>query len=145
MYFRSDSQEEAINECLNYQASDPLNYTELTYAKSEWDNIPIILTRFIMYLSRNLEALSHKCKNKFSEETTESLRYDIEGQLNEITDSLDSVKLTVEQKEQSMNAKIQKLTETVDALRQQFETYHTTLKADAEETMADYIPVPKPE
>ena len=79
--FQSYSQEKLLREYLDYTPEDPLDYSEFEYDKSEWDNIPMIIPRFTVFISKNLESLSQKCKEKFNEETTESLRFDIEGQI----------------------------------------------------------------
>jgi hypothetical protein len=144
MYFRSDSQEEEINEWLNYKAEDPLNYKEFSYKKEEWDNIPIIITKFILFLSRNMEALSQKWKDKFTEETTESLRYDLEGQLNDITDKIEETKELMSTKESEMNRKFKKLSDEVGQFRDKFELYQNQQDQAAAEKMANYIPIPSP-
>lgn len=72
-----DSQEMIIEKLLVQEAGDPLNYKEFDYDKGEWDNIPIIIPRFSLYLSKHMEALSGKCRSKFNEETTAHLRDDV--------------------------------------------------------------------
>lgn len=55
---KSYSEESLLGKYLAYSAENPLEYSEFKYDKTEWDNIPILIPRFIVYISKNLEALS---------------------------------------------------------------------------------------
>ena len=59
-----------------------------------------IVPRFIVFISKNLEKLSHSWKIKFSEETTESVRLDLEAQILELGDKLDIIKQLAKDKEE---------------------------------------------
>ncbi|CDW89405.1 UNKNOWN [Stylonychia lemnae] len=71
---RPDSQTEIINTYLREKINNPLIYEEVEYDKSEWDNIPWIIPRYCIHLSKHLESLTEHYKEKCSEETTKELR-----------------------------------------------------------------------
>lgn len=54
----SDSQEELVDTFLSYKVDDPLIYKEFDYDKTEWDNIPSIIPRFVTFMSKHLEELT---------------------------------------------------------------------------------------
>ena len=49
-------------------------YEEVDYDKSEWDNIPWIIPRYCIHLSKHLESLTEHYRIKCTEETTKELR-----------------------------------------------------------------------
>ena len=49
-------------------------YEEFDYDKSEWDNIPVIIPRFVIFLSKHLAALIRHLGILVEEETTVQLR-----------------------------------------------------------------------
>jgi hypothetical protein len=49
---KSESQYRIINEYLAQTIEDPLTYYEVSYEKKEWDNIPMVIPRFIINLSK---------------------------------------------------------------------------------------------
>jgi hypothetical protein len=52
-------------------------YKDFQYQRHEWDNIPVIVPRFIIYLSKYIKGISAYCKFIDSEESAKSLREDI--------------------------------------------------------------------
>jgi len=44
-----------------FEDIDPLKYKRVKYSKHEWDNIPPVVPKFIINLSRYVEGLSEVC------------------------------------------------------------------------------------
>jgi hypothetical protein len=61
-----------------------LLYKDFQYQRHEWDNIPVIVPRFIIYLSKYIKGLSGFCKEQEGLESTEALRGDFESRLREL-------------------------------------------------------------
>ena len=53
-------------------------YKDFQYERHEWDNIPIIVPRFIIYMSKYVKGLSSFAKRQNEMETTEELRRDLD-------------------------------------------------------------------
>ena len=53
-------------------------YKDFQYERHEWDNIPIIVPRFIIYMSKYVKGLSSFAKRQSEMETTEELRRDLD-------------------------------------------------------------------
>ena len=80
-----------IKEAIQYTVSNELEYKEFEYDVSEWDNIPLIIPRFIVFLSWHLEAVVRHCRNVSQKESVEVLwaQYDEEVEsLNQRIDAL---------------------------------------------------------
>ena len=56
----SESQEEHMEEILKYEVENPLIYQEFEYDKNQWDNIPSIIPKFVLFMSKHLEGLANK-------------------------------------------------------------------------------------
>jgi hypothetical protein len=53
-------------------------YKDFQYERHEWDNIPIIVPRFIIYLSKYVKGLSSFARKQSEMESTEDLREDLD-------------------------------------------------------------------
>ena len=53
---------------------DPLNYRQVKYHKHEWDNIPPVVPKFIINLSKYVEGLSNWANFESKIETVPHLR-----------------------------------------------------------------------
>ena len=71
---RPDSQTDLLNTYLEEIIEDPLSYKEVAYDKTEWDNIPQIIPRYCIHMSKHLLAMTDHYNKKCHEETTEQLR-----------------------------------------------------------------------
>lgn len=80
----SDSQEELVDEFMKYEVPDPLIYREFDYDKSEWDNIPSIIPRFVTFISKHMESLTNKCHERFTQISTQDLQALMERRLSEL-------------------------------------------------------------
>jgi hypothetical protein len=61
---------------------DPLNYRQVKYHKHEWDNIPPVVPKFIINLSKYVEGLSNWANSESKIETVPQLRSFSERELN---------------------------------------------------------------
>jgi len=59
---------------VKFEDVDPLNFKKVKYHKHEWDNIPPVVPKFIVNLSRYVEGLSAICHDWKKEERTSSIR-----------------------------------------------------------------------
>ena len=59
-----------------------LFYKDFHYLKHEWDNIPIIVPRYLIYLSKYINGLANFCKRIDDGESTISLREDFGVKVN---------------------------------------------------------------
>ncbi len=64
------------------EAVDPLNYRQVRYHKHEWDNIPPVVPKFIINLSKYVEGLSNWANFESKLETVPQLRIFSEKELN---------------------------------------------------------------
>lgn len=60
---------------------DPIRYKQVRYHKHEWDNIPPVVPKFIINLSKYVEGLANRALVQSEEENVAQLRTFTEGQL----------------------------------------------------------------
>ena len=58
-----------------------MQYNKFAYEKHEWDNIPTIVPRYVIYLAKYIEGISEFCFEVRARETTLDLRNDLSQQL----------------------------------------------------------------
>ena len=56
-------------------------YNNFAYDKHEWDNIPAIVPRYTLYLSKYIKGLSEVCNEMYSRENVKDLRNDLENKM----------------------------------------------------------------
>jgi hypothetical protein len=56
------------------EKADPLKYKAVKYHKREWDNIPPIVPKFCINMSKHIEGLSKIANRQSTEETVLQLR-----------------------------------------------------------------------
>ena len=66
---------------VKFEDVDPLHFKKVKYHKHEWDNIPPVIPKFIVNLSKYVEGLSDICSKWHKEETMDQLRSYTESQL----------------------------------------------------------------
>lgn len=76
-----ERQDKLLDKVENDKIDNCLNYQKFKYQKQEWDNIPGIVPRYVIYLSKYIEGLSIFCSDLNARETVASLRTDMEGKL----------------------------------------------------------------
>ena len=64
-----------------------LDYKQFKYEKQEWDNIPGIVPRYVIYLAKYVEGLSGYCNEFQNRETVSDLRDDIQNQIDKMTNN----------------------------------------------------------
>ena len=73
-----ESQEKILSALELQDVENFLLYKDFQYERHEWDNIPIIVPRFIIYMSKYVKGLSSFAKKQSEMETTKELRRDLD-------------------------------------------------------------------
>ena len=76
-----EKQEKLLEKVEQYQIEDCMQYNKFAYEKHEWDNIPTIVPRYVIYLAKYIEGISEFCFEVRARETTLDLRNDLSQQL----------------------------------------------------------------
>jgi len=58
---------------------DALTFEKVNYMTHDWDNIPPVVPRFVIHLSKYIEGITDHVKHLKALETVESLRIDTTG------------------------------------------------------------------
>ena len=53
-----DKQAVLLDKIESFQLADVLQYNKFAYEKHEWDNIPTIVPRYVIYLAKYVEVMS---------------------------------------------------------------------------------------
>ena len=77
-----EKQSKLLEKIESYQIADCLTYNNFVYEKHEWDNIPSIVPRYVIYLSKYMKGICAVCKEFQEREATDQLRKDIEHKLS---------------------------------------------------------------
>ena len=72
-----EKQEVLLDKIEAQQVHDPLVFKDFTYEKHEWDNIPGIVPRYVIYLAKYMNGLCKISSEFDSRETTFDLRNDM--------------------------------------------------------------------
>ena len=57
-----EKQEMLLEKVESYEISDVLTYNTFIYEKHEWDNIPGIVPRYVIYLAKYMHGICGICK-----------------------------------------------------------------------------------
>ena len=76
-----ERQDKLLDKIEKIEIEDCLQYKQFTYEKQEWDNIPGIVPRYIIYLSKYMQGITAICHDFHSRETTQDLRVEIWNEL----------------------------------------------------------------
>jgi hypothetical protein len=83
-----DKQAVLLDKIESFQLADVLQYNKFAYEKHEWDNIPAIVPRYVIYLAKYMDGIC-KISDEFNKrETTMDLRSDLEIKNNEINTNI---------------------------------------------------------
>ena len=74
-----DSQEKLLANLEEQEVKNVLEYVDFRYQRHEWDNIPTIVPRYTIYLSKYVKGLTAFCKIVSEAESTESIRNDLDS------------------------------------------------------------------
>ena len=77
-----DKQEMLLEKIESFQIEDCLTYNTFVYDKHEWDNIPSIVPRYVIYLSKYMMGVCGTLKEVYKRETVMDLRAFMESQLS---------------------------------------------------------------
>jgi len=67
-----------------------MTYNKFAYEKHEWDNIPTIVPRYVIYLSKYVEGLSQFGMEVRGRETTMDLRTHMAKEMTKTTDLINT-------------------------------------------------------
>lgn len=73
-----ERQEVLLDKIEEQKVDDVLIYNKFNYEKHEWDNIPGIVPRYIIYLSKYMDGICQVSNEFDSRESTYSVRADVE-------------------------------------------------------------------
>lgn len=138
----SESQEDTIEEFLNYQVADPLSYSEFSYDKSEWDNIPTIIPRFTLFLSKHLQALTGKCHERFTQISTPELEAKIEGKLKDLEEKFELKAEKNQAQCDEISTKLGELLQKTQDLETDLEKQREREAKECSVKMGEIIPTP---
>ena len=138
---RSESQEALIREMMTLDITNPIKYEAFDYDKSEWDNIPVILPRFVIFLSKHLGALIRHLGIEAQAETTAQLRTDVFQNLGQIRDEIATNKRGREQGDAALQEKIDDLSGEVQSLRSRFDSMRAEFANSAYDQMREFVRV----
>lgn len=70
----------------NEELTNALDYKSLESQEHEWDNIPYLVSHFIIHLEKYVRGLSKNASTFMAQEGTGALRADLEGKIEELED-----------------------------------------------------------
>jgi len=77
-----EKQEMLLEKVESYEIDDVLTYNTFVYEKHEWDNIPGIVPRYVIYLAKYMSGICAVCKEFAIRENVKDLRVDMEGRIS---------------------------------------------------------------
>lgn len=98
-----EKQEKLLEKVESYEIDDCMQYNKFAYEKHEWDNIPTIVPRYVIYLSKYVEGISKFCFEVRGREPTNVLRDDLTEQLAVINKSISDNRETDKQEKEAIN------------------------------------------
>ena len=104
-----EKQEKLLEKIEQFQIEDCMQYNKFAYEKHEWDNIPTIVPRYVIYLSKYVEGISQFCMEVRERETTKDLRDHMTQQLVKTTSLIQNNKDNDSQDKQMLNDTIEKM------------------------------------
>jgi hypothetical protein len=87
-----ESQEKILSALELQDVENFMVYKDFQYQRHEWDNIPIIVPRYIIYLSKYIKGLSSYAKWQDEQESAASLRSDLDSRYQEMLDTFKSMR-----------------------------------------------------
>ena len=85
-----ESQEKILSALELQDVENFMVYKEFQYQRHEWDNIPIIVPRFIIYLSKYIKGMTTYVKRLDESESTLSLRQDLDSKYQELNELIEA-------------------------------------------------------
>lgn len=92
----------------------PFVYNDLEYTKSEFDNVPPVVPKFLFFLQNNLKPIAAYCKELKDSQSVADLRSEVQGWVSE-------AKQDVKDSEARLNTQISTLKTTCADLQKQLD------------------------
>ena len=118
-----ERQDKLLEKVENEKIDDCLKFKKFTYQKQEWDNIPGIVPRYVIYLSKYIEGLCSFCDDVNSRETVDSLRTDMEGRLLRADQEFGKFKVKDIQDKAAINSTLELHQRVADEFRSTYNTF----------------------
>ena len=141
----SDSQEELVDEYMKYEVSDALIYKEFDYDKTEWDNIPSLIPRFVTFLSKHMESLTKICHERFTQISTPDLQLLMEEKLATLENKVNILLSEGSAARQALAERVAKLESETNNLKNESENMKRTQKEQWTTDLKKIIPIPTEE
>ena len=77
-----EKQEVLLDKIESQQIANCLDYNVFAYERHEWDNIPGIVPRYVIYLAKYMQGICDACKEFDGRETTLQLRNDMQNKMD---------------------------------------------------------------
>ena len=155
-----EKQEVLLDRIEQQTIADCLEYNVFAYEKHEWDNIPGIVPRYVIYLAKYMQGICDTCKEFDERETVYSLRTDMQEQVDNTNTAIkDARSLDITEKDEikqtisTLNKKTDDFRSTYDNFTLEatkltekdcFDTYSHSmdmvLKTKGKEEMVDSLP-----
>jgi len=106
-----------------FDIEDVLAYNEFVYEKHEWDNIPGIVPRYVIYLSKYMNGICAVCKEFSIRENVKDLRIDFEGRIVNTNQAItDGRNVDIEEKEK-IKESIEQLKDYANEFRDEYNDF----------------------
>ncbi|CDW76392.1 UNKNOWN [Stylonychia lemnae] len=89
-----ESQDKVLSDLQNQEVKNCLEYVDFRFLRHEWDNIPVIVPRYLFYLSKYINGLATFCYNVEQQESTESIREDLNEKYYDLLNRNDEMRKT---------------------------------------------------
>ena len=104
-----EKQEKLLEKIEAYKIDNCLVYNKFAYEKHEWDNIPGIVPRYVIYLSKYMMGLVDFCHEMNTREHIDHLRGDMTDKLQKTTEHINDNRETDEGEKKIINETIMDL------------------------------------
>lgn len=83
-------------------------YKDFQYERHEWDNIPIIVPRYIIYLSKYVKGISGYCKYQSELEPSANVRRDLDDRYRELLSLIDEKRQLDRQEKEDLERNLER-------------------------------------
>lgn len=106
-----------------------MQYNKFAYEKHEWDNIPTIVPRYVIYLSKYVEGISQFCLEVRNRETTKDLRDHMTQQLAKTTELIQNNRDHDNQEKEVLNYSIEQIENNAKELKKDYHKFKESATA----------------
>lgn len=118
-----EKQEKLLEKIESQEIDDCLSYNIFAYEKHEWDNIPSIVPRYMIYLSKYMAGICETCKEVTDRETTWDLRKDMENRDGVVHDLFKSSRNTDLAEKKALTDSVTTLDTKTDGFRSDYDNF----------------------